>query len=259
MTRYVLDPYKTPVSISFPVPIVTVVADFNGPGNAGISGGDGVFMIAGPIKTGTAIGNTGGELGLVGGFAAIGGLDPNQDLSKLFTKTVRDGMVVQISYQDELNLILADHPGAIVLRGIPTGRTFAVFPAIGDDVPGGGLPPYFQEISVLAPVPPQKVDLFQETMVLILSKDNPTGMLSFGQTRLFPNDVAIPNSVVINGYDKPVMLEPQSNGTIKVTIKNPEDGMIIPAIPKWTFSKTEPSKATTPKTITFNITKKGVG
>lgn len=251
----VLDIWKTPKSISFPTKDITVVSTLNGPGGAVAGGGAGDIASSGPYVTQSHVLSENPSLGVVGGFAArVPSLDLDPDLSSLFTiVTGPDGHTLEyISYQAEIDLILAAHPDGTVIKSVPTG-----FDSAGNTVVGGGKPPYFMLVTVVGLGDPQYIDIIQSSNAFVLTKDFPIARASFTINFGGPSHVPHSNTLKIDGYDKPIKLSPQSDGSIKVTQTGP-DGKEVAASPKWTFSQSHPDASSSPSTITLKIDKNGV-
>lgn len=217
---------------------ITVIANISGVGLGGVGGGIELAQ-AGPVKIGTAISDTGGP-GQIGGLSAEGSLDPEFDLSKFFTKREDESTheIVYVSYQTIIDEIIAAHGGGSIIRGIPVGHD-----ADGNNVVGGGDPPYFQSIVIMGHSAPSRADLFQSAIAITVDKEH-QGFVGFSIHHKGPTEVALQTTVQIDAYDdeknKVGLDVNREAGTIKA-VSVDENGFPITPVAKWSFTMSQPS------------------
>lgn len=224
--------------INFPkkTKLATVVITMTGPDIEGIDGQ--VITSAGPITTGRALTDNGGPV-VVGGFAAHVELD-DTDLTHFFAITTGpDGRPVYISYQEELDFILATHPGTVI-KGDPTGHDSA-----GNAVPRGGMPPYFMQVVVVGHGDPSYTDLKKSAVAIQIDEDHP-GAITFSITQLSPSQLQLTNTAVIVAYEGLPKLAAQADGTITVSAPDPPPDDPKPPELKtlWSASVSRPNGST---------------
>lgn len=221
--------------------LVTVVITTNGYIAPGVEGT--IIATSGPVNTASVQVDRGG-LGAVGGLAAKVSLT-DTDLSHFFTLTTEpDGSLGYISYQAEVDFVVNQHPGAVVIKGEPTGHDSA-----GNSVPNGGEGPYFVQVVILAPFPPANGFLERGAVAITVDDDNP-GALVFAIGKVQSTQTIFTDTADLVAYEGLPHLEPQADGTIKVSAADPGDGSPPAALNVvWSASVSQPSGSTTASTL----------
>lgn len=247
----VLDPWKVPAAISFPVDNIVVVLTIEGVQEVVYSNGGHVIAGSQAVKIGKTLLYSSTYNTVASLFVFSVGSDFS-NLSAMFTTTNNGhgGPKEFVDFQTLLNQLTTKYPSATVVRGPVLGEKDNLPP---HETNG----PFYQNIWLKDWNEPTYIDVFRSSGAIGLeanrdgSNSSNDLILSFHIAKLFPTEHVFTVNVTIDAYqiNTESKFEGQSDGTMKVSN----------AKAKWSASLSHPGAADAPpSTVNYLVGLKGV-